>query len=203
MSARTPTIPLNQWSHLAAVFNDAANTYTLYLNGTAIRPDRDRRADSQHPGARLRPDRLCSRGFERWRGLIDEIRIYSRLLSAAEIQADMNDGVQSNQAPVVNASATSPTSGPAPLAVAFSAAGSSDPEGQPLTYSWNFGDGATSNSANPSHTYTATGNYQARLTVSDGVNSVDLDADHDQRRQPPRPRRSPPRTTARSFGPGT
>ena len=83
----------------------------------------------------------------------------------------MNGGVQSNQAPVVNASATSPTSGPAPLAVAFSSSGSSDPEGQPLTYSWNFGDGATSSSANPSHTYTATGTYQARLTVSDGVNS--------------------------------
>ena len=35
-SAAAPTIPLNQWSHLAAVFNDAANTYTLYLNGTAV-----------------------------------------------------------------------------------------------------------------------------------------------------------------------
>jgi glucose/arabinose dehydrogenase/PKD repeat protein len=79
--------------------------------------------------------------------------------------------VQSNQAPVVNASATSPTSGPAPLNVAFSSAGSSDPEGQPLSYSWNFGDGATSTSANPSHTYTSTGTYQVRLTVSDGVNS--------------------------------
>ena len=34
-----------------------------------------------------------------------------------------------------------PTAGPAPLAVSFSSAGSSDPEGQPLTYSWTFGDG--------------------------------------------------------------
>ena len=32
----SPNLPLNQWSHLAAVFNDAANTYTLYLNGTAV-----------------------------------------------------------------------------------------------------------------------------------------------------------------------
>ena len=32
----SPDLPLNQWSHLAAVFNDAANTYTLYLNGTAV-----------------------------------------------------------------------------------------------------------------------------------------------------------------------
>jgi glucose/arabinose dehydrogenase/PKD repeat protein len=78
--------------------------------------------------------------------------------------------VQSNQAPVVDASAN-PTSGPTPLTVAFSSSGSSDPEGQPLTYSWAFGDGASSTEANPSHTYTSPGAYQARLTVSDGVNS--------------------------------
>ncbi len=78
--------------------------------------------------------------------------------------------VRSNQAPVVNASA-SPTSGATPLNVTFSSSGSSDPEGQPLTYSWAFGDGATSTAANPSHTYSSPGVYQARLTVSDGVNT--------------------------------
>ncbi len=78
--------------------------------------------------------------------------------------------VRSNQAPVVAASGN-PTSGPTPLNVAFSSSGSSDPEGQPLTYSWAFGDGTTSTAANPSHTYATAGTYQARLTVSDGVNS--------------------------------
>jgi PKD repeat protein len=60
-----------------------------------------------------------------------------------------------------------PTSGPAPLAVSFMGSGSSDPDGDPLTYSWDFGDGGTSSEANPSHTYAA-GNYTAQLTVSDG-----------------------------------
>ena len=46
------------------------------------------------------------------------------------------------------------------------------PKGKPLTYSWNFGDGTTSTRANPTHTYTIAGPYQARLTVSDGVNST-------------------------------
>ena len=75
--------------------------------------------------------------------------------------------VDANQPPTVSASAN-PTSGPAPLNVAFSSAGSSDPEGQALSYSWTFGDGTTSTQANPSHTYAAAGIYQARLTVSDG-----------------------------------
>ena len=78
--------------------------------------------------------------------------------------------VQSNQAPIVAASAT-PTSGAAPLAVAFSSAGSSDPEGQPLSYSWTFGDNTTSTAANPGHTYSQPGIYTARLSVSDGVNT--------------------------------
>ena len=59
-----------------------------------------------------------------------------------------------------------------PLNVSFSSAGSSDPEGQPITYSWTFGDGATSTAANPTHTYTQAGQYTARLSVSDGVNST-------------------------------
>jgi glucose/arabinose dehydrogenase len=58
--------------------------------------------------------------------------------------------VQNNQAPVVNASAT-PTSGPTPLDVTFSSAGSMDPEGQPLTYSWSFGDGTTSTETHLHH----------------------------------------------------
>jgi glucose/arabinose dehydrogenase/chitodextrinase len=77
---------------------------------------------------------------------------------------------QSNQAPVALVSAN-PTSGPAPLAVTFSSAGSMDPEGQPITYSWDFGDGTSSTASNPVHTYAQPGQYVVRLTVSDGVNS--------------------------------
>jgi glucose/arabinose dehydrogenase/PKD repeat protein/chitodextrinase len=76
----------------------------------------------------------------------------------------------SNQAPVALASADR-TSGPAPLAVNFSSAGSNDPEGRPITYSWDFGDGSLSTAANPQHTFASPGQYVVRLTVSDGENS--------------------------------
>ncbi|MEV0940375.1 carbohydrate-binding protein [Micromonospora wenchangensis] len=71
-----------------------------------------------------------------------------------------------NRAPIARATADR-TSGPAPLTVNFSSAGSTDPEGGTLTYSWAFGDGTTSTAANPSKTYTANGAYTATLTVRD------------------------------------
>jgi glucose/arabinose dehydrogenase len=72
-----------------------------------------------------------------------------------------------NGTPIARAAAN-PSSGAAPLAVQFSSAGSSDPNGDSLSYSWDFGDGTTSTAANPSHTYTDTGVRTATLTVSDG-----------------------------------
>lgn len=76
-----------------------------------------------------------------------------------------NDDLPPNQLPVAAASAT-PTTGTAPLAVAFSSAGSFDPDGSIVAYAWTFGDGGTSNQANPSHTYAA-GTFTATLTVTD------------------------------------
>jgi PKD repeat protein len=72
----------------------------------------------------------------------------------------------SNQSPVAIAGADK-TSGNAPLTVNFSSAGSNDPDGTIASYSWNFGDGTSSNQANPSHTYNNAGSYTATLTVTD------------------------------------
>ena len=60
------------------------------------------------------------------------------------------------------------TRGKAPLPVAFSSAGSVDPDGVIASYSWDFGDSTgSSTEANPTHTYTAAGSYIAVLTVTD------------------------------------
>ena len=66
------------------------------------------------------------------------------------------------------------TSGVAPLAVAFSSAGTLDPDGDPITYSWDFdGNGSSDSTApNPSFTYTANGRYTATLTVRDSTGKI-------------------------------
>ncbi len=71
--------------------------------------------------------------------------------------------------PTANASADV-TTGLAPLTVNFSSTGSSDPDNDPLTYLWKFGDGTTSNQANPTKVYQNDGAYTVDLAVSDGTN---------------------------------
>lgn len=69
----------------------------------------------------------------------------------------------SSQAAALTADFTiSPATGSIPLLVKFA----SQTTGTISTYLWNFGDGTTSNSPNPSHTYIAAGSWMVVLTVS-------------------------------------
>jgi len=98
------------------------------------------------------------------------ITSYTPLVYPHPLVVSQDGGTPGNSPPTAVASG-SPTSGVKPLTVNFNGSASSDPERTPLTFSWNFGDGQTSTSANPSHIYSNAGNYAARLTVSDGTNS--------------------------------
>jgi len=61
----------------------------------------------------------------------------------------------------------STTAGPAPLTVRFADTSA----GNPTSWSWSFGDGATSTEQNPTHTYTAPGNYTVSLTATNSAGS--------------------------------
>ncbi|WP_280658632.1 PKD domain-containing protein [Geodermatophilus sp. DF01_2] len=68
-----------------------------------------------------------------------------------------------NPEPVPAASFTAtPTSGQAPLTVAFQDTST----GSPTSWAWDFGDGGTSTAQNPSHEYTAAGTYTVTLRAT-------------------------------------
>jgi glucose/arabinose dehydrogenase len=82
-----------------------------------------------------------------------------------------------NRSPVAKATA-SPASGAAPLTVGFDATGSSDPDGDLLTYSWDLdGDGVydDATSPTPSYTYAQDGQVNVGLQVTDGRDGVGTD----------------------------
>ena len=74
-----------------------------------------------------------------------------------------------NNLPTASAAAD-PNAGPAPLPVQFQGNGQ-DPDGGPVTFAWDFGNGVgTSSQQNPAYTYpagTALGSYEAQLVVTD------------------------------------
>jgi glucose/arabinose dehydrogenase len=100
--------------------------------------------------------------------------LYYVAIRTFEVRRIRYTGQVENSPPVAVAGAA-PSAGMVPLEVTFSSAGSSDPDGDPISFSWAFGDGNGSNDPDPTHTYTAPGLFAAVLTVSDTAGAVARD----------------------------
>jgi PKD repeat protein len=66
------------------------------------------------------------------------------------------------------ADAGGPYAGITGFPVQFNGSGSSDPDGDALSYMWDFGDGGSSTEVGPMHTYALAGVYNVTLTVTSG-----------------------------------
>ncbi len=83
----TFALPVDAWSHLAATYD--RRTVRLYVNGVLVtsQPQTAPIAVSDSP-LTIGGDQSFGQYFQ---GLIDEMRVYNRALSASEIQEDMNN----------------------------------------------------------------------------------------------------------------
>ncbi len=90
-SRSTTGLPIGAWTHLAATFDGA--TLRFYVNGALV----EARAVSGSVQATTGALRLAGNSVwgEYFGGVIDEVRVYSRALPAAEIARDMNAPVVS------------------------------------------------------------------------------------------------------------
>jgi hypothetical protein len=71
-----------------------------------------------------------------------------------------------NRAPTANAGG--PYAGVRGQAIVFNGSGSTDPDGDVLTYQWTFGDGATGTGVTPSHAFAGLGTFLVSVVASDG-----------------------------------
>jgi glucose/arabinose dehydrogenase len=93
----TTAVPLTTWTHLASTYD--GTTLRLYVNGTQV--GTLGRTGVMAPSAGPLSIGGNAVHGEWFQGLLDEVRVYNRALSAAEIQTDMNArvGVPDTQAP--------------------------------------------------------------------------------------------------------
>src|SRR5262249_33813075 len=105
---------LNVWYHVAGVYNATAQTLDIYVNGVLDNGTLSGTIPAQQviPSVNVNIGRR-SGGFY-FNGIIDDVRIYNRALSQAEIQADMNTPIGS---PLPTPTPTS-TATPTPTATA-------------------------------------------------------------------------------------
>jgi len=100
--------------------------------------------------------------------------IYISIISSQVFRIRYTNSVPGNSPPQAIANGV-PTVGTAPVNVNFSSNGSNDPDNDPMTFSWNFGDASGSSLPNPSHTYTSPATYKAVLTVTDTLGQIGRD----------------------------
>jgi PKD repeat protein len=73
-----------------------------------------------------------------------------------------------NSAPAVGNIVVSPTTGLAASTIVRFSATATDKNNDPITFAWDFGDGATSTGAETTHTFANAGTFTVKVTANDG-----------------------------------
>ena len=157
INSATPTAGI--WHHIATTYD--GSMMKLYING-------EKTSEIAQSGTIVDSAQdhlfIAKRDGDRWKGAIDEVKIYNRALSAEEVRAH-NEGGSTNQPPV--ADPNNPYTDMEGVPILFKGNGSYDPDGTIVSYLWTFGDGNNATGVTPTHTYTQNGIYTVTLTVTD------------------------------------
>lgn len=171
------TISIGPWYHVAASYDRSSltNTPVFYINGVKY-PAQTIAMPAGNPTATNGTGYIAnnSAGTRGWNGLLDDVRIYNRLLSDGEVFA-LAHGAFANQAPIVAAGANQTILWPA-LANLNGAVTDDGKPTPPATtvLSWSKVDGpgvvmfGSSNAVSTTVSFSAPGLYSLQLAAADG-----------------------------------
>ncbi|MFN8572333.1 MAG: PKD domain-containing protein [Gemmatimonadaceae bacterium] len=161
------------WNHIAVSYTRTTGSAVVYVNGVQVQASTLPSFTSQtstdlHIGNR--PANSFGGSLAgAFKGRIDDVQIYNRVLTATEVQGLYNTGISGGCA--LSANAGAPAAGTEGTSVGFS--GSAANSTGATTFDWDFGDGtAHGTGATPSHTYADNGTYAVTLTVTDAAGSA-------------------------------
>jgi PKD repeat protein len=159
------------WHHLVGTLG--ADGLRLYVDGALVDVDASVTEPQQFHGYwRIGGDRTANWPSaptqEAITASLDEIAVYPRVLTAAQVQAHFAASGQTGGPPPANIAPTASfTATPAGLTAGLNATASNDPDGTIVSYAWDFGDGTTGTGATTSHPYATANTYTVTLTVTD------------------------------------
>jgi PKD repeat protein len=151
-------LPVNQWYCLAATYDRGVQK--IYLNGILIQQRTTTFTTlKQCTNSDIHIGTWWAGGEQRFKGRIDDVRIYNRALSQAEVTALCT---VCSGGPITDFYFKQDVC--SPLSVQFTGAG-----GNLLDPHWDFGDGTPQATIpSPVHTYANPGNYPVKFVVQNG-----------------------------------
>lgn len=170
------TISTGAWYHIAATYDRSsfANLPALYVNGaqTSITTITDP-SGTQPPYTGTGYIGNKSGLSRAWKGAIDDLRIYNRLLTSAEIKT-LASMPPANLAPIVSAGTNQTVISPIAMALSGQASDDGKPLPENLSFHWTELSGPAPvtfdnpSSLSPNVTFPTGGSYVLELTADDG-----------------------------------
>ncbi len=162
----------NQWHQVVGSLS--ASGLVLYVDGVKIATDPSVTSAQEYAGYwRVGGDTTGSwpnaGSSQYFAGSIDDVAIYPTALSAAQVRDHYLKSGRTATNAKPTASFTASCNGGA---CTFDGSGSTDSDGTLASYGWDFGDGVVGTGVAVNHSFTASGSYPVKLTVTDNENGT-------------------------------
>jgi PKD repeat protein len=157
-----------QWHHVVAT--QGSSGMKLWLDTQLVGSNSMTGSENYRGYWRIGADRTWGSTASNYiAGTLDEVAVYATALSEQRVRDHF---AASGRAVPGRAPVAAFTSAANKLRIDVDASTSSDADGGPLAYAWDFGDGTTATGATASHTYAAGGTYTITLKVTDSTSLV-------------------------------